>query len=84
MLPLYAMAPTTPNPIVATRAQQALLLKPRDAAAALAVSERQLFDLTRRGLVRAVRIGRSVRYDPRDLISYIDSLKEGSKEPGGR
>ncbi len=44
-----------------------LLLKADDAADRLAISVSQLAELSRRGDVPAVRIGRSVRYDPRDL-----------------
>jgi excisionase family DNA binding protein len=52
-----------------------LLLTAREAAAALRISERSLWGLTQRGEVRAVRIGRTVRYDPRDLQSFIDRAK---------
>ena len=76
MLSLYAMAHITPNLIVAQGPNGALLLKPKAAADALQVSERTLFDLERTGRLRALRIGRAVRYDVRDLVSYIDSLKK--------
>jgi excisionase family DNA binding protein len=49
-----------------------LLLTPREAAMALAISERSLWDLTRRGVIRRVRLGRSVRYSLDDLRSFID------------
>ncbi len=52
-----------------------MLLKPRDAAKALAVSPRKLWSLTACGAVPCVRIDRAVRYDPADLRAYIDSLK---------
>jgi excisionase family DNA binding protein len=51
------------------------LLTIREAAAALSISERTLWGLTKGGAVRCVRIGRAVRYDPRDLQDYIDSLR---------
>jgi excisionase family DNA binding protein len=50
-----------------------LLLTPREAAAALCISERSLWSLTRSGTVPAVRIGRSVRYDPVALQAWIAS-----------
>ncbi|HYE63526.1 MAG TPA: helix-turn-helix domain-containing protein [Phycisphaerales bacterium] len=52
-----------------------LLLKPRDAAIALQLSARKLFDLTKSGEIVAVRIGRAVRYDPLDLAAYIAAHK---------
>ena len=54
-----------------------LLLTPRDAAKALSISERTLWSLTQRGDVPVVRLGRSVRYDPRDLTAFIDRMKAG-------
>ena len=51
------------------------LLKPRDAAATLAISERSLWDLTNRGDLPSVHIGRSVRYDPADLAAWIERQK---------
>ncbi len=55
-----------------------LLLKTRDAAETLQIAERTLFDLTKRGLIPVVRIGRSVRYDLRDLAKFIDANKKGA------
>ena len=52
-----------------------LLLKPREAAMALAVSPRKLWELTNTGELPCVRIGRAVRYDVRDLIAWIDKQK---------
>ncbi len=52
-----------------------LLLTPRDAAKALAICEKSLFNLTRRGELRPVRIGRAVRYDLADLRRWIDAAK---------
>lgn len=60
-----------------TSQQQALLLTPRDAAKLLAVSSRTLWSLTiPRGRLRSVRIGRSVRYDVRDLETWIEKQKQ--------
>lgn len=52
-----------------------LLLTPRDAAKALAVCEKTLWNLSRRGELRPVRIGRAVRYDVADLRRWIDAAK---------
>jgi excisionase family DNA binding protein len=53
-----------------------LLLKAREAAAALAISERTLWTLTDTGAIRSVRIGRSVRYALTDLQEYIGRLRD--------
>jgi hypothetical protein len=55
-----------------------LLLKPREAAKALAISPRKLWSLTACGAIRCVRIDRAVRYAPDDLRAYIESLKGGA------
>jgi excisionase family DNA binding protein len=52
--------------------QPDLLLRPRDAARSLAISERTLWELTRRGAIPCIRVGRAVRYDPRDLQQWIE------------
>ena len=52
-----------------------LLLKPADAAKALAISERTLWALTRRGEIPCVRFGGAKRYDPKDLQAWIDARK---------
>ena len=48
-----------------------LLLTAREAAAALAISERKLWELTSGGIIRAVRIGRSVRYSRVVLEEFV-------------
>lgn len=53
-----------------------LLLTPRQAAEALAISRRKLWALTNAREVACVRVGhRSVRYDPADLREYIAAQK---------
>jgi excisionase family DNA binding protein len=59
-----------------------LLLKPREAARALAISERTLWELTKRGKIPHVRIGRAVRYAPADLEAWIESRKSGARCSG--
>jgi excisionase family DNA binding protein len=56
---------------------KALLWRSREAAAALAISERKLWDLTNRNLIPHVRIGRAVRYSPADLLAWIEAQKSG-------
>jgi excisionase family DNA binding protein len=48
-----------------------LLIKPGEAARLLEVSERKLWELTNRGDIPSVRIGRSVRYSRRTLERWI-------------
>lgn len=48
-----------------------LLLTARDAAAALSISERKLWELTNCGVIKVVRIGRSVRYSRTALEEFI-------------
>ena len=55
-----------------------LLLTPNEAAKMLAISPRTLWDLKSTGKVRCVRINRLVRYDPADLLVYIDKQKKWS------
>jgi excisionase family DNA binding protein len=52
-----------------------LLLTVREAAQALSICERSLWTLTNEGLLRPVRIGRSVRYAVTDLQAYIDRCR---------
>jgi excisionase family DNA binding protein len=58
------------------------LLKPKEAAQSLAISERTLWQLTNQGDLPCVRIGRSVRYDPADLACWIQQRKSGGKAEG--
>lgn len=51
------------------------LVKPREAAAYLAISERKLWSLTQDGRIPAVRLDRSVRYDVADLDRFIQAAK---------
>ena len=48
-----------------------MLLRPDDAARSLAISPRLLSSMTNAGEIPCVRIGRTVRYDPRDLEAWI-------------
>ena len=56
-----------------------LLLRPREAATAMSISERALWALTAKGKLPAVRIGRCKRYDPADLQRFIESQKGEKK-----
>lgn len=64
---LSEQAPVTPQ----------LLLRPDEAAKALAISPRSLWTRMDRGEIPCVRIGRSVRYDLADLQAWIEAQKKG-------
>jgi excisionase family DNA binding protein len=53
-----------------------LLHRSREAAAALGISERSLWKLAKEGRIPVVRVGRSVRYDERDLVDFVDASKQ--------
>jgi excisionase family DNA binding protein len=52
-----------------------LLWTSRQTAKVLAISERKLWELTNKGAIPCVRIGRAVRYDPADIRTWIDAQK---------
>ena len=54
-----------------------LLMNPRQAAEALAISPRKLWAMTASGEIPHVRLGRSVRYPVDDLQRWIDDQKKG-------
>ncbi|MEO2035806.1 MAG: helix-turn-helix domain-containing protein [Planctomycetaceae bacterium] len=55
-------------------ATEKLLLKPREAAARLSISERQLWAQTQpRGPIPATRIGSCVRYSPDRLKAFLQA-----------
>ncbi len=59
----------------AAEPSQLALIRPADAAAALAISSRKLWAMTNAGEIPCVRFGRAVRYDPEDLREIIEDLK---------
>ncbi len=62
--------------------EQRILLKPREAAARLSISERQLWQFTQpRGPIPCVRIGSSVRYSTDSLREFANGhgLSSGGK-----
>jgi excisionase family DNA binding protein len=52
-----------------------LLLTRKEAAITLSICIRALDELVKAKRIAVVRIGRSVRFDPRDLAAFVDSLK---------
>ncbi len=60
-------------PVPAETSQQSNLIKPREAAQFLAISERSLWGLTKRAEVPSVKIGRCVRYRRSDLENFVST-----------
>ena len=60
-----------------TPTKLALLLTPRQAAEALAISSRKLWGLTASGEIPSLKIGRLVRYSVADLHRWIESQRRG-------
>ena len=57
-----------------------ILLAPRQAARALSVCEKTLYNLTKRGELPVVRIGRAVRYSLDDLRTWIQRQSARSEK----
>lgn len=55
----------------------ALLLTPKEAAEALAISPRKLWSMTAAGEIPHLRLGRSVRYPLNDLRHWISDQQKG-------
>jgi excisionase family DNA binding protein len=56
-----------------------LLMTVRETAAALALCEKSVWQLTRDGKLPVVRIGRAVRYDLADVLRFIAASKTGGE-----
>lgn len=61
--------------VVTTNTAVASLLNAEQTAKRLAISERTLWSLTNAKEIPHLRIGRAVRYDPRDLDVWIERRK---------
>jgi excisionase family DNA binding protein len=70
------MTPTTATQTPTQPTTTRLLLTASEAANALAVSERTLWSLTKRGEIGSIRIGRSIRYDLEQLRLWIASKSQ--------
>ena len=60
-----------------------ILLNLRDAARALAISSRSLWEWTKAGKVPHVRLGRRVLFAPEDLRRWAQSHRHGPGAPDG-
>jgi excisionase family DNA binding protein len=60
------------NSPTATQPTAQQLLRPLEAAERLAISPRTLWELTKRGAIESVRLGRSVRYSPTALAAFTE------------
>ena len=64
-----------------TPTKPVLLLTPKQAAEALAITPRKLWAMTASGEISHIRLGRCVRYSIRDLEAEIERRK---KKKGGQ
>jgi excisionase family DNA binding protein len=62
---------------------EALLLKPEDAARRLGVGRSKTYELLRSGELPSVRIGRSVRIPLAHLLAWINERAVGGGTPDG-
>ena len=62
---------------------QPLLLRPLEAAAALTIGKRKLWELTNCGEIPHVRIGRMVRYHQDDLEEWVQQKRRDRQKRGG-
>ena len=62
-----------------TRSER-LLVTPSQAAKLLSICERTLFSLATSGEIPRIKIGRAVRYSPKDLQQFVDERKETPAE----
>ena len=56
------------------------LVRPAEAARLLSIGKRKLWELTNCHAIPFLRIGRSLRYDVRDLEQWIDAQKVRVRE----
>jgi len=78
------MRTETPIPEASDQARPAgdpprLLLTAAETCRALAIGRNKLWSMTAGGELPCVRIGRAVRYDPRDLAGWIERMKKGGR-----
>jgi excisionase family DNA binding protein len=67
----------TPNATPIT-VQAPMLVTTQQAAPLMALCEKTIRNLVKRGELRAVRCGRALRIDPRDITAWIDRQKGGT------
>ena len=78
----YRNAPSPAEPCAGFGhdAEPAQLLRSREAAHLLAISERKLWELQNAGKIPVVREGRMVRYLVSDLDHWISARRSGGQE----
>ena len=63
--------------------EKARLVTPEELAQAMSVSRGQVYKLAKAGDLPCIRIGTSVRFEPRDVRVYVQAHKQGGKEKAG-
>ncbi len=59
-----------------------LLLRPEEAAEVLSIGRSRLYELIGRGELASVRIGASRRVPARDLVRFVERLREETRTRG--
>lgn len=72
-----AYVPAVGHPSGPSDSDERFLLRPREAAERLAISERQLFSITKSGTLPCVRVGRLVRYSTETIRQWIRNTESG-------
>ena len=63
--------------------EKARLVTPAELAEAMNVSRGQVYKLAAAQDIPCIRIGTSIRFDPRDIRDYVKKCKSGHKEKSG-
>lgn len=72
------------NSLTVDGGQPRLALRPKEAALALGIGRRKLWELTNRGSVPHMRIGRSVLYPVASLEAWLIEESQAAKRGGVR
>jgi len=73
---------TVPKNETAKRETPCLAMRPREAAQAIGISERLLWEWTNRGLVPHVRLGKAILYPVDSLREWLKKQAKSTKAAG--
>lgn len=60
---------------LATAVRRPKLLKPEEAAEYLGIAHWKLYELARNGVLASIKVHRTIRFDPVDLDTFIESYR---------
>jgi excisionase family DNA binding protein len=75
--PLPGARPPTESPGPSSGPDSDPLWTVRRAAQYLGLHEKTVYDMVARGELPVIRVGRSLRFDPRDMTRWVSARKEG-------